>query len=512
MEFISILYATLDGNRQHTLRKNEPACFADLNLDKVITSITHDREVYNIKPFFYSPLEYLDDIYYRQGIIQDVGNENLYSAIKEFSSDMQKIREISGKKECRYYHYQQKRWELECILLYCQSVTKFREHLSSLLLRSSGMTNFRNYLSGYIDSENFKSLSAMASRIKDNLEGFRYNLIIKGDTINVEHHADEINYSDKIISVFSKFKQRDVTVKLDFKSHDTVMTNVEARILECVARLFPSVFSELDTFIETRSDYQSHTLNIFEREIQFYLASIEYFRNFQNAGLSFCIPEINVNNKNITVTNGFDLALAYSLLKKKENVVCNDFQLRERERILVVSGPNQGGKTTFARMIGQLHYLALLGLYVPAEDANLFLVDNIFTHFEKSENIHDFRGKLYDDLVRIKSILDVATSKSLIIMNEIFTSTTSHDALYLGTQIIKKIVMLDALCVCVTFIDELTRLDRAIVSMMSTVENDERASRTYRIARKPSDGVAWSATLVQKYGLTYEKIKGELNG
>ncbi|HDZ2800912.1 TPA: DNA mismatch repair protein MutS, partial [Klebsiella pneumoniae] len=225
------------------------------------------------------------------------------------------------------------------------------------------MTNFRNYLSGYIDSENFKSLSAMANRIKDNLEGIRYNLRIKGDTINVEHHADEINYSDKIINVFSKFKQRDVTVKLDFKSHDTVMTNVEARILECVARLFPSVFSELDTFIETRSDYQSHTLNIFEREIQFYLASIEYFRNFQNAGLSFCIPEINVNNKNITVTNGFDLALAYSLLKKKENVVCNDFQLRECERILVVSGPNQGGKTTFARMIGQLHYLALLGLY-----------------------------------------------------------------------------------------------------------------------------------------------------
>ena len=63
-----------------------------------------------------------------------------------------------------------------------------------------------------------------------------------------------------------------------------------------------------------------------------------------------------------------------------------------------------------------------------------------------------------------------------------------------------------------TFIDELTALDTSVVSMMSTVEENNDASRTYKIIRKPADGVAWSATLVQKYGLTYEILKAGLNG
>lgn len=106
MEFISILYVIFDGNCQYIFRKNEFVCFVDLNFDKVIILIIYGWEVYNIKLFFYLLLEYFDDIYYWQGIIQDVGNENFYSVIKEFLFDMQKIREILGEKEYWYYYYQ----------------------------------------------------------------------------------------------------------------------------------------------------------------------------------------------------------------------------------------------------------------------------------------------------------------------------------------------------------------------------------------------------------------------
>ena len=146
MNFISILFATLDENRKHKINTRQPECFVDLNLDKVVTAIVKGREEYDISPFFYTPLEYPDDIYYRQGVIQDVAKDDLYNALVEYSTTMQKIREIGSRKENRYYHYQQRRWELECVLLYCRAVTVLHERLETLSLTSCGMTNFRKVL------------------------------------------------------------------------------------------------------------------------------------------------------------------------------------------------------------------------------------------------------------------------------------------------------------------------------------------------------------------------------
>ena len=286
------------------------------------------------------------------------------------------------------------------------------------------------------------------------------------------------------------------------------MNQVEARILELVTRLYPRIFEALDRFCSRQQRYLDFVIAAFDREVQFYLAYLEFMAPFTRAGLRFCYPQVSADTKDSCVDDAFDLALAVKLAGGNSlPVVRNGFALHNRERILVVTGPNQGGKTTFARMFGQLHYLASLGCPVPGTSARLFLPDQIFTHFEREEDLATLRGKLDDELTRIHDILRQATDRSVVVMNESFTSTTLDDALFLGTEVMRRMISLDLLCVYVTFVDELASLSGSTVSMVAAIDPDNPAVRTYRVQRRAADGLAYAAAIAGKYGLTYERVK-----
>jgi DNA mismatch repair protein MutS len=484
----------------------EPGFFADLNLDRVLAAMTAGREQYRLKPFFFAPLHQVADVHYRHEVLHDLEKAEVLESIGRFAGSMRSMRERLAQAEKLHYEPQKQSWFLDAVETYCEAVRSLAADLAERAPSSRGLQGLRDYLAGYATSERFTSLVAETRALKDALAGVRYAIRISGARVTVSNGAGEADYRAEVEETFARFRQGAVRSHLARLPDYADMDHVEAKILDGVAYLHPEVFRARADFCVRHRDYLDATIGRFDREVQFYLAYLEMAGRLSDAGLSFCYPHVSSRSKEIVADQTFDIALASKLVNQGGTVVGNDFYLAGAERVLVVSGPNNGGKTTFARTFGQLHYLASLGLLVPGRKARLFLPDRIFTHFEREEDIETLRGKFDDELVWVHEILERATPDSVIVMNESFNSTSLTDALFVGTEVMRQILELGCLGVYVTFVEEIASLSEATVSLVSQIVPDNPAKRTFKVIRMPADGRAYAWAIAAKYGLSYERL------
>jgi DNA mismatch repair protein MutS len=484
----------------------EPNFFADLNLDQVLVSMTAGRGQYELAPLFCTPLHDVDAVLYRHEVLRDLEEREVLEPVGRFAEAMRRMRQHLEQAQKLHYQLQKQGWFLDAAGIYCQVVRSLAAELAAGEVTSRGFHGFRDYLARYADSERFTSLAAETQALKERLARIRYAVRIHGPRVTLSRYDGEPDYGAEVEETFAKFSQGAVKSYLVGLPEHAEMDHVEAQIVALVARLYPDEFGTLADYCTRHRGYLDPVIGRFDREVQFYLAYLELTGRCRAVGLPFCYPEVSSGSKEIAAEGTFDIALANKLAPDGGTVVTNDFCLTGPERVLVVSGPNNGGKTTFARTFGQLHYLASLGLPVPGRSARLFLSDRIYTHFEKEEDIETLRSKFEDELVRVHEILLQATGDSVIVMNESFNSTTLDDALFVGTEVMRRILDLGCLGVYVTFVDEIASLSEATVSMVSQIVAENPAERTFKVLRRPADGLAYAWAIAEKYGLTYERL------
>jgi DNA mismatch repair ATPase MutS len=152
--------------------------------------------------------------------------------------------------------------------------------------------------------------------------------------------------------------------------------------------------------------------------LAFYAGFAEYFVNLKKQGFDICRPKLlPVEERTMTVKNARNPLLATEQ-HDGQRVVPNDIGHSAEQNMFVITGPNNGGKTTYVRTVGLVQLMAQKGLYVTAESAEVSFVDGIYTHFVTPDDIVKGEGRYRNELLRVKEILESATPYSLVILDE----------------------------------------------------------------------------------------------
>jgi DNA mismatch repair protein MutS len=492
-----------------------PDYFHDLKLDLVADALSKGRDGDAVLKPFYTPLHDREAILYRQDVFRDLEREGLFKAVRTYADLLiAQAKTLAGIRECLAgadaprNDYLTKSELLDLAVAYCALAGNLRMALKELAPMSAGLRGLLNYLDEYLASAAFMEMSAFAAKIKAELGEVRYSMLIKNDTVRVRRFDGELDLSRKIEDVFFKFAQEGVSYRKEIPEEPHAR-HMEAAVLSLVASLNRELFDSLDLFCARHGSFIDNALLRFARDAQFYIAYTDYIRWMRGSGLPFCYPEIALEPKQAACTDGFDIALAKSMALTALPVT-NSFRMDNDERVLVVTGPNQSGKTTFARAFGQLFHLAMIGCCVPGSYASLCLCGRIFTHFEREEDHAGGYGKLKADLTRLHGILDSAFGDSVMVINEMLSSASPEDALPMAGSILNAIARLGAYAVCVTFLDALSEMRPFAVSMVSVDQSGDPSGRGYLVARGKASGAAYAARLADQYGLSFGRIKGRV--
>jgi adenosyl cobinamide kinase/adenosyl cobinamide phosphate guanylyltransferase len=183
------------------------------------------------------------------------------------------------------------------------------------------------------------------------------------------------------------------------------------------------------------SQSSDHVLSFFQllrSELAFYLGCLNLHERLAQKGAPTCFPvAIRPGERRHTARGLYDLCL---VLRQTEQVVGNDLEA-DGKGLVIITGANQGGKSTFLRSIGLAQLMMQCGMVVPAKSFCADVRDGIFTHFKREEDATMESGKLDEELRRMSEIADHITSNSVVLFNESFAATNEREGSEIARQI-----------------------------------------------------------------------------
>lgn len=219
----------------------------------------------------------------------------------------------------------------------------------------------------------------------------------------------------------------------------------------------------------------------------FYLACLNLHRELASRDLPICFPGVYPSDNLVfSATDLYDVSLALQM-GRSARMVGNDIAA-DGKSLIMITGANQGGKSTFLRGMGLAQLMAQCGMFVPATTLRANIVTGIFTHYKREEDASMSMGKFEEEVWRMSEIAEVITPGSMLLCNESFSSTNEREGSEIGRQVIEAMTESGIKVVYVTHLYDLAlgfvmKGDDGV--LMLRAERQEDGTHTFRLTENP---------------------------
>ncbi len=449
-----------------------------------------------------SPLVTKEEILYRQKILKDcLDNESfireLYNTATQIVVEWDKL----GRKTTGYSgRSDNAAWavtQIHLTALFAKGLKKIKQLLkgSKVLFSSEGLKNLAQRLneefSDEYESKIDKLLNDVAFYVKESEEKdgsvyvFTPQIEIKGKIgaglklrdvklKNVSSNMIKYRNPKSTISKIVEFKN-----SLTPDSFSNKMTPIiEKQIVELQQNTVNYIMTFTTEFLERFSGFFDQLLF----QTAFYRGAVNLSRHMKRIKIDYCFPTI-CERDHIAFSELKEFVMC---MEQRVNAVGNTCNIQNK-MLVIITGANQGGKSTFLRSVGIAQVMMQAGLQVAAESFSSGIFTSIFTHFTRREDSAMNSGRLDEELGRMNSIIDHLDNASLVLLNESFATTTEIDGSIIAYDIIKALNEAGVKIITVTHLLSFAR--KMYAEAEEKEKNNEHSDITFFCAERKEDGV-----------------------
>jgi DNA mismatch repair ATPase MutS len=424
-----LMYKDQDFDLERPLPSNEQALTQDLELNTLFNAMVLDDKFLLdvVKKAVLSGLNDPDTIIYRQHILKDcLKNASIVRDIYDIA-----VESIENKRKGWYSIYSSSHPSLTLF-----SSIRMLQMFADLLNR---LRNIADAHAGKFESEGFTAFFTM---IKKELDDKYF--------VTVQNHLRKLEFRDgTLISAElgkgnegtnytlrkSQNKKRGWMDRVFVKKPLVYSFNIHPRDdggSRALSDLNDRGINLVANAVAQAADHIDNYFKMLRIELAFYIGCLNLHEQLAQMGspVSFPLP-VAPNHRRNACKGLYDISLALTM---KQNIVGNEVSADNKD-LAIITGANQGGKSTYLRSIGLAQLMMQSGMFVPAEFFSSNICERLFTHFKREEDTTMKSGKFDEELGRMSEIVDSLTSNSMVLFNESFAATNEREGSEIARQI-----------------------------------------------------------------------------